>query len=190
MELEDLKTQWSMLSKKIDEQQIINNRVMRTAVSQKMSFIKSYNLLGVIIALLAIPFLIVVHKQNNIDIALFYFTIISIVIISGFSIYLSIQFAKRVNMKTNIIDLELFLHKYNRNYYISSIVSYIWLVVFLTWTLILYYDSIVASNFLAETIAMYIGLIVFVVWVEIRDNGRLRELQKYISDLKAFEAEE
>lgn len=190
MELDELKQQWEILHKKLDEQQIINKRLMEAAVRQKISFINSYNLFGIVLALFIIPILIMVQKQKNIDAIFFYFSLGSALIIIGFSAYWSIQFAKKMRVKTNILELEKFLHKYKRYSYISTLIAYIWSIVIFAWSITLYFDNIIAAKMVPETILIYVAVFAFVVWISTRDISRLKKLHQSISDLKEFEKNE
>lgn len=95
MELEELKQQWDILHQKLNEQQIINKRLLENAVRQKIDFINSYNLFTSISALVLIPFLFIVQKQKNLDDIFFYFILICAFLFIGFSIFWSFQFAKK-----------------------------------------------------------------------------------------------
>lgn len=189
MELEQLKQQWEILHKKLDEQQIINKRLMENAVNQKIDFINSYNLFGSISAFLLIPFLFIMGKLKNIEGIFFYFILISAFFFIGFSIYWSFQFAKKMSFKKNILEIEIFLLKYKRYTYISSIAAYIWAIVLFVWSIVIYYDLFVQYNRLEIAIIAYLTTFLFILYVGSRDMNRLKKLHQSISDLKEFEKE-
>lgn len=190
MELEQLKQQWDILHKKLDEQQIINKRLMENVVRQKIDFINSYNLFASISALLLIPFLIIIGKQKNIEGIFFDFILISALLFIGFSIYWSFQFAKKMSLKTSMLELEKFLLKYKRYSHISLFISYIWAIIIFTWSIVEHYNLFVKYNRLGIAIIAYLATFLFIVFIGTRDIKRLKNLHQSISDLKEFEKEE
>lgn len=189
MELEELKQQWDILHKKLDEQEIINKRLMENVVNQKIDSMNSYNLFGLISALLLIPFLFIMGKQKNIEGVFFYFILISAIFFIGFSLYWSFQFAKKMSLKKNILEIELFLLKYKRYNYISSIIAYIWAIVIFAWSIVINYDLFVQYNRLGIAIIAHLATFLFILFVGSREINRLKKLHQSISDLKEFQKE-
>ena len=189
MELEQLKQQWDILHARLDEQQIINKKLMENAVTQKIDFINSRNIFEIVAGILLIPFLLIVGKQKMIDDFLL-FSALSIVII-GFPISTNwtFQFAKKMSLKGNIIDVEKFILKYKRYTYISAIVSYIFTIVFFIMSIVIYYDLFVQYNRLGLAIIAYSATFLFIVFIGTRAISRLKNLHQNISDLKEFEKE-
>ncbi|MEA5070403.1 MAG: hypothetical protein VB043_00620 [Petrimonas sp.] len=189
MELEQLKQQWEILHKRLDEQEIINKRLMENAVRQKIDFINSYNLFTSISALILIPFLFIVQKQKNLDGILFYFILICAFLFIGFSVFWSLQFAKKMSVKTKTLELEKFLLTYKRYTYISTIIAYIWSIIIFAWTIVIYYDLFVQYNRLEIAIVAYLATFLLIVFIGTRDIKRLKNLHQSIFDLKEFEKE-
>lgn len=189
MELEQLKQQWDILHKKLDEQQIINKRLMENAVTQKVDFINSYNLFGSISAIILVPFLLIMGKQKNIEGIFFYFILISAFLFIGFSIFWSLEFAKKMSFKNNILEQERFLLKYKRYTHIITIIGYVWTIIIFVWSIIINYDLFVQYNRLSLVIVAYCAAFLFIVLIGTRDIKRLKNLHQSISHLKEFEKE-
>lgn len=189
MELEQLKQQWEILHQKLNEQEIINKKLMENAVNQKIDFINTYNLFGSISAIILIPFLLIMEKQKTIEGVFFYFILISAFLFIGFSIFWSLEFAKKMSFKNNILKQERFLLKYKRYTHIITIVGYVWAIIIFVWSIIINYDLFVQYNRLGLAIVAYCAAFLFIVFIGTRDIKRLKKLHQSISDLKEFEKE-
>ena len=189
MELEQLKQQWDIIQKKLDEQQIINKRLMENAVTQKIDFINSYNIFEIVAGILLIPFLLIVSKQKMIDSFLLYPALAIVIIAFPISIYWAFQFSKNMSLKGNIIDVEKFILKYKKYTYISAIVSYTFTIIFFVASIVINYDLFVKYNRLGIAIIAYSATFLFIVFIGTRAVNRLRNLHQSISDLKEFEKE-
>ena len=59
MELEQLKQQWDILHTKLDEEQIINKKLMENAIRQKIDNTNFRNVFGLAVRVIIIPFLFI-----------------------------------------------------------------------------------------------------------------------------------
>ena len=189
MELDELKQQWEILHQKLDEQQIINKRLMENAVGQKIDFINSYNLFGIAVGVLLTPFLLIVHKQKQIDDFILYSTLAFLIIMYPLSVYWAFQFAKNMSLKRNILDVEKFVLKYKKYTYISTWISYAFVIFIFAGSITINYDLFVKYNALGLVIVAYLAGLLFVIFIGTRDIKRLKNLHQSISDLKEFEKE-
>jgi hypothetical protein len=65
MELEELKQKWDILSKEVEKQKIINQKLMDNVVNQKLKGLISYNWFGLALSILVIPFVYYLGKSSG-----------------------------------------------------------------------------------------------------------------------------
>lgn len=190
MELDELKQQWEILHKKLDEQQIINKRLMETAVNKRIKSISSQNWFGVILVIFIIPFVWMMQMNyNSLHTTLFYFAIGMLVCSLIAAVYLSVLFDKAMKTKNTVLEKEKKLIRFRKFNYVSTFISTIAAFVFLIWATISMYENLNAVNMLGISILLFIAIIVFASWISYRYILKINTLHQSITDLKAFEKE-
>lgn len=189
MELEQLKQQWDILHAKLDEQHIINKKLMENAVTQKIDFINNYNWFGIILGIVIIPIVIFIGKTRQVENGLLVFATGMLIFFVIFGLYKALQFKKTNSFKNNILDTEKIITKHERItlwYYLITIVV---VVSFLITFGLTYYEILVAYKrhwiLIAAFTFAVIGSIGEMKWY----LRKIKSLQQSISDLKEFEKE-
>ncbi len=190
MELEQLKQQWDIIHAKLDEQQIINKRLMENTVTQKIDFINNYNWIGIILAIVIIPIVIFLGKTRHIENGLLVFTVCMLVFFTILGIYKALQFKKINSFKNNILDTEKIITQHEKISFWYYVITLVIVVSFLIVFGLTYYEILVAYKrhwilIAAFTLAV-IGGIGEMKWY----LKKIKNLHQSISDLKEFEKEE
>ena len=189
MELDELKQQWEMLHQKLDEQELINKRLMENAVKQKIKSISNENWSGLILVIFTIPFIwIMQYNYNGLDTNVFYFGLLLMFSSLIFSIYSTLLFDK-IMKKKSIMEREKGLLKFKKINYISSFVGIVLGVVFMVWVTISMYEQLVKGKMVEIAIFSFIAAMAFGGWVTYKYFRKINELHQDISDLKDFEKE-
>ncbi len=190
MELEQLKQQWDILHAKLDEQQIINKRLLENAVKGKVKSISNENWSGLILVIFTIPFIwIMQHNYKGLDTNVFYFGLFLMFYSLLFSIY-STFFFDKVMKKQSIIKREKGLLKFKKINYVSTFIVVILGFVFMVWVTISMYEQLVQAKMLEIAILTFVAALAFGIWVTYKYFRKVNELHQSISDLKEFEKEE
>ena len=189
MELEQLKQQWDILHQKLDEQQIINKRLMENAVKGKIKSISNENWKGLILVIFTIPFIwIMQHNYEGLDTNLFYFGLLLMFFSLLSSIY-STFFFDKVMKKKSILEREKGLLKFKKINYISTFITIVWGFAFMVWVTISMYKQLIQTNMLEIAILYFVAAMGFGVWATYKYFLKLNELHQSISDLKEIEKE-
>lgn len=189
MELDELKQQWDILHKKLDEQQIINKRLMENAVTQKIDFINSYNWIGIILGITIIPIVIFLGKTRQIENGLLIFTICMLIFFVILGIYKALQFRKTNSFKNNILNTEKIITQHEKITFWYYVITLVIVISFLTIFGLIYYTTIAEYN----RQWIFISIIVFAIIGSISEMKwylkKVKNLHQSISDLKEFEKE-
>ena len=189
MELEQLKQQWDIIRTKLDEQQIINKKLMENAATQKIDFINSYNWIGVIIGIAVIPFMFFLNQTKPIETELFVFIICILTFFTAFGVYKALQFNRIKSLKNDIVNTEKFILKHEKLSFWYYMVTLIVIFGFLVVSMFVFYDRLVAYN----RLWLFIIIIVFGIIAGIGEMKwylkKVKNLHQSISDLKEFEKE-
>ena len=189
MELEQLKQQWDILHKKLDEQQIINRRLMENAVRGKVKSISNENWSGLILVIFTIPFIwIMQHNYNGLDTRVFYFGLFLMFYSLLFSSYSTFFFDKAMKKKS-IIEREKGLLKFKKINNLSTFILSILGLIFMIWLTISMYKDLEKANLLTISILFFVAAIVIGAWGTYKYLRKINELHQSISDLKEFEKE-
>ena len=189
MELDELKQQWELLHQKLDEQELINKRLMENAVKQKIKSISNENWSGLLLVIFTIPFIwIMQYNYNGLDTNVFYFGLLLMFSSLIFSIYSTLNF-DNVMKKKSIMEREKGLLKFKKINYISSFVGIVLGVVFMVWVTISMYEQLVKSKMVEIAIFSFIAAMAFGGWGTYKYFRKINELHQGISDLKEFEKE-
>ena len=98
MELEQLKQQWDILHTKLDEEQIINKKLMENAIRQKIDNTNFRNVFGLAVRVIIIPFLFIMYNHKFLNDFTFYITITFLIFALPFSIYCTYQFIQHMSL--------------------------------------------------------------------------------------------
>lgn len=189
MELEQLKQQWDILHAKLDEQQIINKKLMENAVKGKAKSISNENWSGLILVIFTIPFVIIMQcNYKGLDSKVFYFALFLLSYSLLFSIYSTLFFDK-VMKKRSILEREKGLLKFKRINNLSTFIAIVLAIIFMVWEIITMYNQFLQTNKLGIAIFGFVSAIAFGFWVTYKYYRKINELQQSISDLKEFEKE-
>ena len=189
MELDELKQQWELHQQKLDEQELINKRLMENAVKQKIKSISNENWSGLLLVIFTIPFIwIMQYNYNGLDTNVFYFGLLLMFSSLIFSIYSTLNF-DNVMKKKSIMEREKGLLKFKKINYISSFVGIVLGVVFMVWVTISMYEQLVKSKMVEIAIFSFIDAMAFGGWGTYKYFRKINELHQGISDLKEFEKE-
>lgn len=190
MELEQLKQQWDILHAKLDEQQIINKRLMENAVRLKIDFISTYNWIGIAIGVAAIPIIILINQSHRVEDWVLATIICMLAFFNVFAIYKALQFNKTKSPKNDIINTEKMILQHQKISFWYYILTLIIVFGFLILSTFIFYERLVAYNRLWFFAVIIIGGI----FAGIREMkwylGKVNDLHQSISDLKEFEKEE
>ena len=190
MELDELKQQWELLHQKLDEQELINKRLMENAVKQKVKSISNENWSGLLLVIFTIPFIwIMQHNYKGLDTNVFYFGLLLMFCSLVFSIYSTLLFDK-IMKKKGILDREKGLFKFKKVNYASTFIGIVLGCVFIIWVTISMYEDLLKRNMLEIAVFSFIAAMAFGGWVTYKYIRKINELQQNISDLKDFEKEE
>ncbi len=190
MELEQLKQQWEILHAKLDEQQIINKRLMENAVIQKIDFINTYNWIGIILGIGIIPIVIFWGKTKQIENGLLVFIICILIFFVILGVYKALQFKKTNSFRNNILDAEKIITKHEKTTFWYYIITLVVAVSFLVTFGLTYYELLIAY----KRHWILLSIFAFVVIGSIGEMRwylkKIKNLHQSISDLKEFEKEE
>lgn len=189
MELEQLKQQWDILHAKLDEQQIINKKLMENAIRQKIDNINLQNIFGLAVGVIITPFLFIMYNQKLLNDFTFYITITFLIFALPISIYWTYQFIQHMSLQKNIIEVERFLLKYKRYNYIIEKSSYTFVFIIFSWELINRYEILTSVNMFYPILIIYFLIFVGVIYLGIYEKRKIKNLHQSISDLKEFEKE-
>lgn len=189
MELDELKQQWEVLHKKLDEQQIINRRLMENAVTQKIDSISNYNWIGVMVGIAVIPLMLFLNQQTKIEEGLLVSIICILIFFTAFGIYKALQFNKTKSFKNNIVNTEKIILQHEKLSFWYYLTTLIVIFGFLAVSTFIFYDRLVAYNrlwfFLVIIVLGFFAGIGEMKWY----LGKVKKLHQSISDLKEFEKE-
>lgn len=189
MELDELKQQWELLHQKLDEQELINKRLMENAVKQKIKSISNENWSGLILVIFTIPFIwIMQHRFNGLDSNIFYFALILMfysLLFSGYATF----FFDRMMKKKSILEREKGLLKFKKINNVGNFISFVFSIIFLVWLTISMYRIFAQSNIMEIVIFSFVAAMAFGAWGTYKYFRKINELHQSISDLKDFEKE-
>lgn len=189
MELEDIKQQWETITQKLNEQQIINRRLMQNIVGRKIDFINSYNWANTLVFLILLPVVTAIGIQKNIPSTVLWLTIIILAIGLLSSIYHALLFNKTKSFRNNIVESETNVTKYQQFSYWYYLISIIIVALFLIYFYFDFNDIMVKYNRVGIFITICFAGIVLAI-VEMKWYiGKINNLRQSISDLKEFEKE-
>lgn len=190
MELDELKRQWDILHKQLNEQKIINQRLMENVVKGKVKSISNENWKGLILVAFTIPFIIIMQDNyDSLDTKAFYFALFLMLYSLVFSIYATIFFDK-VMKKKSIIEREKGLIKFKKLNYISTFILIPFGFIFMVWVTVSRYQQLIQTNMLSVSIFLFVAAMGFGIWITYKYFRKINELYQSISDLKEFEKEE
>lgn len=192
MELEELKQKWVILSKEVEKQKIINQKLMDNVVNQKLKGLISYNWFGLIFSLFAISFIIYTDITIGIpEITIYlYIGVIAIVLSMIFNIYNFRILLKAKSYNQDLISAEKTILKYRKNTINSYICAYVTVIPYMGYFFILFNPALISTKLLWFIILIFLGALAFTV-IELRWNmGKIKNLQKSIEELKEFEKED
>lgn len=190
MELEQLKQQWDILHKKLDEQQIINKKLMENAVTQKIDFISNYNWFGVALFIITIPFAWIMQSRHTpLDWNYFYFMMTVLIFYFIWDTYLTLLFDRTKKNKIDVISNEKSVLKFSKQRHLNSLTQFIVAIIIAIWGILHIWDKLIKFNTLESTI--FIIVIIFIIggWLNFNYFRKLNQLKQSISDLKEFEKE-
>jgi hypothetical protein len=189
MELEQLKQQWDILHAKLDEEQIINKKLMENAIRQKIDNTNFRNVFGLAVRVIIIPFLFIMYNHKFLNDFTFYITITFLIFALPFSIYWTYQFIQHMSLEKNIIEVEKFLLKYKRYNYIIEKFSYTVIFIILSWELINRYEILTSVNMFYPILIIFSLIFIGIIYLGIYEKKKIKNLHQSISDLKEFEKE-
>ncbi|HCB00246.1 MAG TPA: hypothetical protein DEP22_10085 [Porphyromonadaceae bacterium] len=189
MELEQLKQQWEILHKRLDEQEIINKQLMENAVKGKIKSISNENWGGLIFVIFTIPFIwIMQHNYKGLDTNVLYFGLFLMFFSLLFSIYSTFLFDK-IMKKKSILEREKGLLYFKKINYISTFIAIVLGIVFMIWVTISMHKQLIQTHMLEIAILSFVAAMGFGIWVTYKYFRKINELHQNISDLKEFEKE-
>jgi len=190
MELEDLKQKWDILSKEVEKQKIINQKLMDNLVNQKLKGLISYNWFGLALSILVIPFVYYLGKRSGFsDLTYIYIGIVGVII---FAIWGMLNFRILLKAKSynqDLISAEKTIIKYRKSTTLAYLCQYIFIIPYLAYFFYIFKPYFTDAGTLWFIILLFVGTLGFTV-IEVRWNlGKIKNLQKGISELKDFEKE-
>lgn len=189
MEIEELKQKWDLLSQEIEKQKIINKNLLDYIVNQKFKFLVSYNWLGIIIAVVIIPIVIIIGNFKDIPPLFMYVGISALILFLLWGIYNERLLLKTKLYKNDLITSEKSIIKYKQNTLRYYLAQYLFLIIYLLWFFITHHDLLIAAKVLELSVVLILGAIALSLWEFKWYYGKVKELQKSISDLKNFESD-
>ncbi|MBP1645284.1 MAG: hypothetical protein H6Q16_859 [Bacteroidetes bacterium] len=192
MELEELKQKWDILSKEVEKQKIINKKLMDNVVNQKLKGLISYNWLGFALSIFAIIFVI----YSDITIGMpdvttyFYIGAIAVFCFMLYDIYNYRILLKAKNYNQDLISAEKTIIKYRQNTINGYICSYVFIIPYLGYFFILFNPALLSTKLFWLVILIFLGALAFTFLIVRWDIGKIKNLQKSLSELKEFEKEE
>ncbi len=190
MELEQLKQQWDILHAKLDEQQIINKRLMENAVTQKIDFLNNYNWIGIVLGIVIIPIVIFLGKTKHIESELLSFTVDMLTFFVILGIYKALKFRKINSFKNNILDTEKIITRYEKISFWYYLITIVVVICFLVTFGFIYCETLVAYNRHWILISIFIFAVIGSIGEMKWYLKKIKNLHQSISDLKEFEKEE
>lgn len=191
MELEELKQKWDILSKEVEKQKIINQKLMDNVVNQKLKGLISYNWFGIALSILVIPFVYYLGKRSGLsDLTYIYIGLAGVIIFMIWGIFSFRILLKAKSYNQDLISAEKTIIKYRKNTTLSYLCQYIFIIPYLVYCLFTFKQLFISAGTLWVTILVFLGALAFTV-IELRWNmGKIKTLQKSISELKEFEKED
>lgn len=190
MELDELKQQWEILRKKLNEQEIINKRLMETAVRQKINSISNTNWVNVILFLTTIPFVSIMQARHApLPPALFYFALFSLTVYCIWDFYLTLLFDKIRKNKLDILSMEKTVLKFKKQRLLNTFSQFIVAIVLVTWGIWSVHDRMMKMNLLELYIFGIAAVFIIGGWFSVRYFHKLNSLKQNLSDLNEFQKE-
>lgn len=191
MELEELKQKWDILSKEVEKQKIINQKLMDNVVNQKLKGLISYNWFGLALSILVIPFVYYLGKRSGLsDLTYIYIGLAGVIIFMIWGIFSFRIILKAKSYNQDLISAEKTIIKYRKSTSLSYLCQYIFIIPYLVYCLFTFKQYFISAGTLWVTILVFLGALAITV-IELRWNmGKIKTLQKSISELKEFEKED
>lgn len=190
MELEELKQKWDILSKEVEKQKIINQKLMDNVVNQKLKGLISYNWFGLALSILVIPFVYYLGKSSGLsDLTYIYIGLAGVIFFMIWGIFSFRILLKAKSYNQDLISAEKTIIKYRKSTSLSYLCQYIFIIPYLVYCLFTFKQYFISAGTLWVTILVFLGALAFTV-IELRWNmGKIKTLQKSIEELKEFEEE-
>lgn len=190
MELEELKQKWDILSKEVEKQKIINKKLMDNVVSQKLKGLISYNWVGLVFSLLAIPFVLYLGKQSGLgDLTYIYIGIAGVVFFMIWGMFSFRILLKAKSYNQDLISAEKMIIKYRKSTILSYLCQYIYIIPYLAYFFYFFKPYLIDAKITWFVILLFLSALAITV-VELKWNmGKIKNLQKSISELNEFEKE-
>lgn len=190
MELEDIKQQWETINRKLNEQEIINKKLITNIMKRDMNFISNYNWINVILFIIVIPFVWLMQtKYTPYDWKFIYAALFFLAVYFIWEIYLTLLFDKANRLRNDILTTEKLLIRFKRNRIINYQSSYIVAFFLVLWATRLIWDRMIQTNTWALSTLIFVTLISISIWLTIIYFRKINSINQSISDLKEFEKE-
>ena len=191
MELEELKQKWDILSKEVEKQKIINKKLMDNVVNQKLKGLISYHWFGLALSILVIPFVYYLGKSSGLsDLTYIYIGLAGVIFFMIWGIFSFRILLKAKSYNQDLISAEKTIIKYRKSTTLSYLCQYIFIIPYLVYCIFTFMQLFISAGTLWVTIFVFLVALAFTV-IELRWNmGKIKTLQKSISELQEFEKED
>lgn len=191
MELEDLKTRWEELSRRLERQQITTRSLMENTVRQRRWSIAAYTWFNLITMVLGIPLVIGIGLYRGVTPTFMIVGIALLVIAIPWVAYQAVQLHHMQRMSGNIAQQELCTVRYKKALVGSYLYAGIVLTAFIGYLFAVRTEWAAAGYDGNFKLIVIIGVCALVgsLFVYRWEAERIRALRKALADLREFTAE-
>ena len=159
-ELEQLKAQYETLKQQFDQQEIVNERLMRATIHSKLGFIEKNRLLiAIILPTAYILGFFSINKWWGDDLSIWLFWILFLPILVFFDMFLTKKFSRKMLENSDLQTISKNLKSYKRIYKLFNILNYA-TVFFISVCFLLFFLNIEFSDVMVFILAMFINFAV------------------------------
>lgn len=193
MELDKLKETWSMLEKKLEQNEILNKRIVKEMIVQRAETswerIRKYEVCGITVILIAILVMAYIFPRTTLTLFTMLSIIIGLVVTLLYSIWKYFHFFKKETNYNNIVELQHTVSRYRRMILKESYLSV--LLVILLFAIMIVENRL--YNYVFPMVALSVTAILtpILTWLFYKMNYAkfFKEQAKCIEELKEFEEE-
>ena len=187
MELEAMREQMNMLKNKLQQQEIVNDRIIRQSMKRTAFSIKRHYYIIMALTLLMIPYTYVVFiMSQHLSMAFWIGTSILMLICGGATYYNSQNVTNRNVMSDNLVEVGQKMaraKKFDANWLYFGIPAVIAWLAWLTWEL--YQKDSEATRYLIYgTVCGAVVGTILGIWIHLRTQHQYQEIIDQIEDLK------
>jgi len=198
MELEDLKNTWTALDNRLENREILNDRIVKEIIQLKtnkaLNFLNRFEFLGAILCFVALPYICFMLGTKTVKFSfwvnvMFYFCI-GIVCFSCIIQSYKLWLLWRIDLNSSIRENIKFFRKYQLFIQREKMVSYILLPIFFVLIALAFHNvKMELWRWVAFISALIVGILITVWQYKTIYGAKIRAIKKNLDELKELETE-